>query len=341
MADLDGQEASSHAVTTLQPPAPTHVRASSGPIPTLNIDSAKEDSGEDKQTSRLVTLEARKVLEQFLKRSLSQNDASPYQREQQTTELGLIEEHPDSSATGCVLRSESYHNAAVENPYYMYGPHSNQVEPDYVYAHSIIDKTASVSSQSSYGYSLKSFQGPGRSRSPSDKMTFSVRPPPIKPICKVKSSKGKKKAHFDASSSSSTSTEDYEYVDNEFLSRKKKSFFRWASERLRESFRRKKEASAAGSDLESPKDELPPGGCIKPKKKKKGKLKLSLKRSNSEKSKSSSTPNEAAAEAQAAEPKTSRKEEKEKGLWDSFLRSVRKSGLKLKRKGSKGKTKYF
>ena len=211
-----------------------------------------------------------------------------------------------------------------------------QVEPDYVYAHSIISKTNSVSSQSSYGYSLKSYQGQARSRSPSDKMTLSVHPPPIKPACKVKASKGKKSAQFDASSSSGTSTEDYEYVDNEYLSRKKKSFFRWASERLRESFRRKKEASAAGSDLESPKDELPPGANpFKPKKKKKSKLKLpsSLKRTNSEKSKSSSAPNELAAETEAK----TRKEEKDKGLWDSFLRSFRKSGFKIKRKGSKGK----
>ena len=309
-----------------------HTRASSGPPPTITIDTVRDDSacsGEENTTSQ-VTLEARRVLEQFLKRSLSHNDASPYQREQLATELELIREEQlgdCGGVSGSVLRSESYYNAAIENPYYMYSPHSHtdQVEPDYVYAHSIISKTNSVSSQSSYGYSLKSYQG--RSHSPSDKMTLSVHPPTTQ--VKVKS---KKKAHFDTSSSSST--EDYEYVDNEYLSRKKKSFFRWASERLRESFRRKKEASAT-SNLESPDEDQLPGCSKKPKKKKKGKLLLHLKRNGSEKSKSSSTPNDAGAEGDSKT--TSKKDEKDKGLWDSFIKSFRKSGLKLKRKGSKGK----
>ena len=36
---------------------------------------------------------------------------------------------------------------------------------------------------------------------------------------------------------SSSSTEDYEYTDNELINRKKKNFFRWATERLQHSFR--------------------------------------------------------------------------------------------------------
>ena len=109
--------------TTLELPV-LHTRSASGPTTIFTADSAKEDSGDDATIpSRQVTLEARKVLEQFLKRSLSHNDASPYQREQQATELELIEEHPDPEASGSVLRSESYQNAAIENPYYMYGPH--------------------------------------------------------------------------------------------------------------------------------------------------------------------------------------------------------------------------
>ena len=348
------------------------------PCPTITIEGATEEGGvvsggrpdgdrpRRRSTVLGVTQEARIVLEQFLKRSLSQNDASPYHGGDHGAIMEVIEEHPDTG----ILRSDSYQQAALTDKLVERGGQTgDSEEPAYVYPHQLVYTTNSISSEGSYVMSLKSG---ATSRSPSDKITLAVHPPKVK-------AKGKKTTRFDASSSSST--EDYEYVDNELLTRKKKSFFRWASERLRQSFRRKKER---GGDLESPKDEvaMPMPFEEKPsKKKKKGRLAaaLSLKRNASERSKSSSTPNDMVSESRTYTKEAhvrpsggevvtlhaedleqmgderrkkspvpwkhgKRKEghlmdeggTRDRGVFENFLRQIRKGSMRLRRKGSKG-----
>jgi len=187
---------------------------------------------------------------------------------------------------------------------------------------------------------------------------------------KVKS-KPKRLTALDTSSSSST--EDYEYTDNELLNRKKKSFFRWASERI-ESIRSKGKKSTVVSSVKRDRPEfsaksdvpLPPpptassacGGV--------------LHRDGSEKSKSnsSSTPNEmmdaqlhrgaeleTLAEEQLLHKKsgltwkksdlgkdkkkcasyaTEEKVKDSRGVFDGLLRQFRRGSAKLKGKGSRG-----
>ena len=362
-ADDSGGTSSSH--DTPPPPAPPIITIEGAADEGRVVSGGQPDGERSRRRSTVlgVTQEARIVLEQFLKRSLSQNDASPYQHEQHQAIMEVIEEHPDMR----ILRSDSYQQAALANKLVERGGQTgDSEEPAYVYPHQLVYTTNSISSEGSYGVSLKSG---ATSRSPSDKVTLAVHPPKVK-------AKGKKTTRFDASSSSST--EDYEYVDNELLTRKKKSFFRWASERLRQSFRRKKERAG---ELESPKDEaaLPMPFEEKPSKKKKGRLAaaLSLKRNASERSKSSSTPNEAVSDSrtyvkeahakpsggevvtlhaddteQMAERKKSpvpwkhnkRKDghlvdeggSRDRGVFENFLRQIRKGSMRLRRKGSKG-----
>ena len=342
-----------------KPQKPTvvkHAKVSSSlplaPPPVIMVDTEMTDS-QDEAGYSAVTQEARRVLDQFLKRCLSQNDASPYARAQRASnDMGLVPE-PVFEHT---MRSDSYTQAqmhtlervqsevmateesivqtfasrefvtqlesmdvdedGVDGLPWLPEKGDEEVEspePDYVYTHSLVSKKNSLSSQSSGG---------GHDGSPLHKIRGGG----------VSSRQRRQR------SCSTTSTEDYEYVDNEFIDRKKKSFFRWASERLRESFRRKKENADFG--LESPKEEVRHPSPQKLKKKKKSKLRLNLRRSASDKSKSSSTANDAAAVPTAAEMARS---EKDKGIWESFLKSIRKGGFKLKRKGSKGEfflTKY-
>jgi len=187
---------------------------------------------------------------------------------------------------------------------------------------------------------------------------------------KVKS-KPKRLTALDTSSSSST--EDYEYTDNELLYRKKKSFFRWASERI-ESIRSKgKKSTVVGSvkrdrpDFSAKSDvPLPPPPTAA------SSVSGGLQRNGSEKSKSnsSSTPNETAdqpvhrgveletlAEEQLLHKKSGltwkksdpgkdkkkdgsfvadEKMKDSRGVFDGLLRQFRRGSAKLKGKGSRG-----
>lgn len=186
---------------------------------------------------------------------------------------------------------------------------------------------------------------------------------------KVKS-KPKRLTALDTSSSSST--EDYEYTDNELLYRKKKSFFRWASERI-ESIRSKgKKSTVVGGvkrdrpDFSAKSDvPLPPPPTA-------ASVSAGLHRNGSEKSKSnsSSTPNETTdpllhrgaeletlAEEQLLHKKsgltwkksdpgkdkkkdggfvTEAKVKDSRGVFDGLLRQFRRGSAKLKGKGSRG-----
>ena len=172
-----------------------------------------------------------------------------------------------------------------------------------------------------------------------------------------------KKKQFDiplvVDSPSSSSTEDYELVDpNELLNRKKKSFFRRATERLMHSFRRRKEHGVlegrGGGDLESPKDEfghrLPMAGRVHRSLNKTG--------SSSGDNNGGDRGGVVHSEGEAItisktrksplpwKHKVKMKEEpvytENKGrLLDNLIRGIRKGSFRLKRKGAKGRNFLF
>lgn len=252
-------------------------------------------------TVSAVTEEARKVLEQFLKQSLSHSEAS-YQdgsEESPYAMLTLQPEGPLQYPNKPTAMGEDDEDA--KNDFTDYEKIDDS--PDYAECYDITDgpelpmATCSMSSQSSFGVSLRGLEG--RSHSPCERALHAVHP--VDRIAhsshapKVKSrlrGKAKRRALFDSDSSSST--EDYEYPDIELLARKKKSFFKWASERLRQSFRREDKKGLShirirsAEILDSPRDFESPPPLPTPKSRKKSKFKLSLKRSGSEKSKSTS-----------------------------------------------------
>lgn len=232
---------------------------------------------------------------------------------------------------------------------------SAPIEPDYVDCQAFLATRAKLTGTKSH-HALSLF-----SSSPDAKKL--VEHPP-----KVKSST-KRSIALDEDSSSST--EDYEYTDNELINRKKKNFFRWATERLQHSFRYQgKKTSMASSgkrgierqDVMSKSDvplPLPPASTVSA---------GGLHRNGSEKSKSnsSSTPSESV-EHRGAELETlneehlqkkagftwkksdsakDKKKEKDvvsaaedkgkdgRSMFDGFLRQFRRSSAKLKGKGT-------
>ena len=370
-----------------------------------------------------VTQEARKVLEQFLKHSLQRGLKSPYSSEQQTqSEREYLDECPymllqsnesyyGSSYYGSAQKPGNSLEKKLEDMNFDEPDYAEPAEPDEevdseefeqipetqedidaALSHSRVTKTNSVSSQGSFCVSLRSHPA-SRSRSPSDRLFLSVHPPHIKG-----KNKGKPKKHKGLYDESSSSTEDYEYTESYLVRRKKKSFFKWASERLRQSFRRSsKRPVLLHEDLDSTKgslmtESLPEELVDKSNSKsKKNKLKFDLKRHGSDKGSksthSSSTPNDVVTDtlqvhhevaalsegeiasyhmnedvASVLEGTTSNTERhrkspvpwkrheikmkkkanfppeavKDKGIFDSFLRHIRKGSSKLKRKGSKG-----
>ena len=219
-----------------------------------------------------MTQEARKVLEHLLKRSLSSNDANP----PQSDSSGGPEHPPPHYPPPHLPRADSYRHKITEKLLLekmeqlelSLSESQDLDEPDYVYPHQIVRKTLSISSR---GSSVKLPSTSSRSHSPSEKALHSVQgPPPIRtPHSGAKAKHCKK--YLVEEDESSTSTEDYEYTDpNEFLRRKKKSFFRRATERLMHSFRRRKEHPLDFGDFDSLNVDLSPSH--KCKKKKKGRL---------------------------------------------------------------------
>ncbi len=299
-----------------------------------------------RQRRAKVTAEARRVLESFLLKGVSPKELQATGYNYGSLSAGEVDECPyttlqsnDSYRRATELGAHFLDDAALPALSYQAPPALDEpdyAEPDepeeeeevfdeidegpcpeeYIGQHAPVGKAPSVSSQSSFGFSFRGGGATSRSRSPSDKLLFSVNPPKIK--SKAGKAGAKKKCLFDSSSSS---TEDYEYCDNELLKRKKKSFFKRASERLRQSFRRYKVPepghTCKQTDLFVGQGALHPSpqlamGLIQPsdpeikegphkKKSKKAKLKFSLNRAGSQKSKSnqsSSTPSEIVAGAE-------------------------------------------
>ncbi len=223
-----------------------------------------------KHTVSGVTEEARAVLEQLLRRSYSQNDASPRNTLQGEyvgiSEMTVIEEQPsqpagvDASVPGPprspVKRNKSY-EASVAGPS---GPPPKSdsfdftCDDDDLTSHSPVSKCNSIVS--------------GSSRASSFRNRYAVRPLPTEDVeAALQGNQTKTKLRRRPrknSTGSSSSGSDYDIFDTKSGVRRKKSFFKRASERLRQSFRIKKERNSRDledfSDVEMNK--------VKPKKRK-------------------------------------------------------------------------
>ena len=215
-----------------------------------------------KHTVSGVTEEARAVLEQLLRRSYSQNDASPRSTLQSEymgiSEMTVIEElpkQPTNNATeekpprsprSPMIRNKSYqaatgHLASGSTS----GPPQKADSFDFMCdddddltSHSPVSKTNSIVSRSS--------------RSSSFRHRYAVRPLPTEDVQAALKGNLKKKAKVKRrprkdSTGSTSSGSDYGAFDDGV--RRKKSFFKRASERLRQSFRIKKERHKDLDDL--------------------------------------------------------------------------------------------
>ena len=216
-----------------------------------------------KHTVSGVTEEARAVLEQLLRRSYSQNDASPIGTLQSEymgiSEMTVIEElpkqptnnvteeKPPRSPRSPMVRNKSYQAATG----HLVSGRSTSVPPqksdsfdfmcdddDDLTSHSPVSKTNSIVS--------------GSSRSSSFRNKYAVRPLPTQDVEAAlkgnlkKKTKVKRRPRKDSTGSDSSGS-DYGAFDDGV--RRKKSFFKRASERLRQSFRIKKERHKDLDDL--------------------------------------------------------------------------------------------
>jgi len=329
------------------------------------VPQTKSDRRRTKKTVSVIRADAARVLERFLQKTealhiaASVHDSSDIEGEHQYAVVADQYVPPDQMPT----------------PYQPMGSEESLCcKPDAVMSTSAFDKFGAPV-ESDYVDCQMFLAGQGKLSSTHSFHTLGLltRSPGAKDLVqhppKVKS-KPKRLTALDTSSSSST--EDYEYTDNELLYRKKKSFFRWASERI-ESIRSKGKKSTAITSTKRDRPDfsaksdvpLPPPPTAAP-------VCTGLHRNGSEKSKSnsSSTPNEtvettvhrgAELETLAEEQLLHKKsgltwkksdaakdkkkdssvaaEEKVKdsrGVFDGLLRQFRRGSAKLKGKGSRG-----
>ena len=219
---------------------PLNISTDSGDYETPTVDMMQKARIRRQHTRSGVTAGARKVLERFLKMS----EARRY-----LTDIGSGNEVEHQYATV----SEIAHDLQP-TPYQPMGSDDeslvdkseflkhhrlpaavmSSLEPEYVDCQMLVNMTLSSHSQGSH-----------RSRSPCKLIAPDMEhPPKVKSTAKVKTAK---KTSLEEGSSSS-STEDYEYTENELLNRKKKSFFRWASERA-QSFRRQMKKTSTTTEV--------------------------------------------------------------------------------------------
>ena len=188
------------------------------------------------------------MLEHLLKRSFSHNDA-PTQSDsscgagseprRHAHERGsLYEPRADVTHANIMERLMKEKMAEKMAELSLSESHDND-EPDYVYTHEIGPrKPASISSAGS-GRSSSVHVHHTTTTTSSSVVTSAAHSPKPPHRCHTPLHISK---HSKLDDESSTSTEDYEYTDpNEFLRRKKKSFFRRQTERLMHAFRRRKE----------------------------------------------------------------------------------------------------
>ena len=219
-----------------------------------------------KHTVSGVTEEARAVLEQLLRRSFSQNDASPRNALQNEyigiSEMTVIEEQPRQPTTkntdevkplrsprSPMTRNKSYQAATghlVSGSTSGLPPKSDSFDfmgydDDDLTSHSPVSKTNSIIS--------------GSSRSSSFKHRYHVvRPLPTEDVEAAlkgtlkKKTKVKRRPRKDSTGSTSSGS-DFGAFDTNSGVRRKKSFFKRASEQLRQSFRIKKERHKDLDDL--------------------------------------------------------------------------------------------
>lgn len=197
------------------------------------------------QTVFGVTADARKVLERFLQ---MKDETSPY------ATSAVVDLEPQYAVVGEVYQDQQptpYQHMGSEESLCdappMRGARAGKEErsaeegdaaaggeePDYVDCQMLLERSRAPATLED----LILLQSGGVSD-----VKTALHPPKVKSKVKVS-----KKTSLEASLSSST--EDYEYTDNELLNRKKKSFFRWASERLQQGFRRHvKKMASSGED---------------------------------------------------------------------------------------------
>lgn len=227
-----------------------------------------------KHTVSGVTEEARAVLEQLLRRSYSQNDASPRSTLQNEyvgiSEMTVIEEQPNQptkeqdysrrpprSPRSPLNRNKSY-SAAVGGPPLKSDSFDFTCDDDDLTSHSPVSKTNSIIS--------------GSSRSSSFKHRFAVRPLHTEDVEAALQGKHRKKTklrrrpHRDSTGSSSSAS-DSDAFDPKSGARRKKSFLKRASERLRQSFRIKRDHSRDFDDFSDTERDKIQSKKRKPKKK--------------------------------------------------------------------------
>lgn len=249
-------------------PPPPNERLPSPPIITISdtdgSGSAWENSFRRKNTTISgVTNEARKVLDSFLNRSfLGVQPPGPHAIAKDSRKLQCFKTSKQDDILIEKLQKKliQLHNLSHTDP----EGTSQQDESDYVYPQAL----HTPAKYASYACSVQSKKTELAVRPTEEAVEL---PEPVDSVEPTPSFKRKQNYQISIDdSASSSSTEDYELVDpNEFLARKKKSFFRRTTERLMQSFRRRKERQMA-VELESPKEEAVPGEHTlggKPKKK--------------------------------------------------------------------------
>lgn len=183
------------------------------------------------KTVSSVTADTRRILEQFLMRStLLESSKRNSQIEHQYAVVGdLPDEDPQPTPYQQIGSDDDCFSDFYQNFSKSDGMRYINAEPDYVDCQMLVKElmNSEAHRKSSHHRSQK------RINSPPGNVKFAIGHTKPKAKTKVKAAE-----HEEADDGSSSSTEDYEFPDNELLNRKKKSSFRLALERVRQSFRR-------------------------------------------------------------------------------------------------------
>lgn len=176
-----------------------------------------------RKNKKEVTVEAMRVLDSFLKRSLSQNDASPLMHEYQAiVEMERIEEDSVQDTDSSYRQQERYQTR----------PNRQDSIPEYdeEASHSPVSKTNSVYSSSSLSSSFKHRIRPLTKKEVDDAFKK-------KEVPQVRKKHAVRRRRV--SSSSSSTTTDEEIKERRKERRKRKSLFKKAKEKLRQSFKQR------------------------------------------------------------------------------------------------------
>lgn len=204
------------------------------------------------RTVSSVTADTRKILEQFLKRStLLDSSKRNSQIEHQYAVVGdLPDEDPQPTPYQQIGSDDDCFSDFYQNFSKSDGMRYINAEPDYVDCQMLVKElmNSEAHRKGTHHRSQKKIN------SPPGNVKFAIGH--TKPKAKTKAKGAEQEEGNDGSSSS---TEDYEFPDNELLNRKKKSSFRLALERVRQSFRRQGKKTPEASQENSKLTGAPPG----------------------------------------------------------------------------------